>query len=93
VLAALIFVAGGPVAVVVPLLAGLAWSRPRWLPAVAAAGIAAAGVIAATAASPAALGSGAFGATAQACALAALAAALMPAGKLRDRRRSGTKQS
>ncbi|HEX5288540.1 MAG TPA: alpha-(1-_3)-arabinofuranosyltransferase family protein, partial [Streptosporangiaceae bacterium] len=91
VLAALIFVAGGPVAVVVPLLAGLAWSRPRWLPAVAAAGIAAAGVIAATAASPAALGSGAFGATAQACALAALAAALMPAGKLRDRRRSGTK--
>lgn len=92
-LTALIFVAGGPVAVVVPLLAGLAWWRPRWLPMVAAAGIAAAGVIAAAAADPAALGSGAFSATAQACALTALAAALMPAGKLRDRRRSGTKQS
>jgi arabinofuranan 3-O-arabinosyltransferase len=93
-LTALIFLAGGPVAVVVPLLAGLARRRPRWLlPAIAAAGLAAAGVITATAANPAALGSGAFSAAAQACALTALAAALMPAGKLRDRRRSGTKQS
>jgi len=132
-LAALLFVAGGPVAIVVPVLAAVAWWRPRWLPAVAAAAIIAAGVITATAASPAALGSGAFSAAAQACALTALAAALMPApragrapaaafspaarpattrpqptatpadaarpavrhpaGKLRDRRRSGTKQS
>jgi arabinofuranan 3-O-arabinosyltransferase len=109
-LTALIFVAGGPVAVVVPVLAAVAWWRARWLPAVAAAAIMAAGVITTTAANPAALGAGAFSAAAQACALTALAAALMPAvrhpgppaarpavrhpaGKLRDRIRSGTKQS
>jgi arabinofuranan 3-O-arabinosyltransferase len=77
--AVLIFAAGGPVAAVVPVLAALAWWRPRWLPAVAAAAIAAAGVIAATAARPDALGSGAFSGAAQACALTALAAALLPA--------------
>jgi arabinofuranan 3-O-arabinosyltransferase len=104
-LAALIFVAGGPVTVVVPVLAAVAWWRPRWLPVVAAAAIVAAGVITTTAVNPAALGSGAFSAAAQACALTALAAALMPAlraarpavrhpaGKLRDRRRPGAKQS
>ncbi|HMG64726.1 MAG TPA: hypothetical protein VK599_17425 [Streptosporangiaceae bacterium] len=96
-LAALVFVAGGPAAGVVPVLAAVAWWRPRWLPVVAAAAIVAAGVITATAANPAALGSGAFSAAAQACALIALAAALMPslarrpdvrhpAGNPRDRR-------
>ena len=74
----LVFVAGGPVALAVPVLAGLAWFRPRWLPAVALAGMTAAGVIAAIAAQPAAAGGGAFGGPAQVCALTALAAALMP---------------
>jgi arabinofuranan 3-O-arabinosyltransferase len=78
-LTGLILVAGGPVALVVPALAALAWWRPRWRPAVAAAGMLAAGGIAATASTPAMFGTGAFSAAAQACALIALAAALMPA--------------
>jgi arabinofuranan 3-O-arabinosyltransferase len=69
---------GGPVALAVPILAGLAWWRPRWLPLLACGGLLAAGVLTALAVNPAVTGSGAFGAPAQACALIALAAALTP---------------
>ncbi len=83
----LIFVAGGPVALAVPVLACLAW-RPsrssgrttpgRWLPWVAFAGMVASGVL--SAARPFGAGPlGPFGGPAQACALVALAAALTPA--------------
>ena len=86
---ALIFVAGGPVALAVPLLAWLTW-RPRrlpgrttatdlamMLPVVAAAGMIAAGLLSAV--RPFGEGLfGPFGWPAQACALIALAAALMP---------------
>ncbi|PZS37647.1 MAG: DUF3367 domain-containing protein [Pseudonocardiales bacterium] len=77
-LGVLILAVGGPVAVAVPILAGLAWRWPRWLPLLACAGLLAAGVLTALAVNPAAIGSGAFGAPAQACALIALAAALTP---------------
>jgi arabinofuranan 3-O-arabinosyltransferase len=84
--AALIFVAGGPVALVVPLLAWLAW-RPAWspggrapadrLPVIAAAGLVVAGLLSAV--RPFGDGLfGPFGWPAQACALVALAAALVP---------------
>ena len=63
----------------VPVLAGLGWWRPRWLPPVALGSMLIAGIAAATAGNPTAMGSGAFGWLAQACALVALAAALMPA--------------
>ncbi len=75
----LIFVAGGPVALVVPALAYLAWRRPHWLSAVALAGMGVSGLLVAMAAQPTGGGLGAFGAPAQACALVGLAAALMPA--------------
>jgi hypothetical protein len=85
--AALIFVAGGPVALAVPLLAWLAWRPARspggrapadWLPVVAAAGMVLAGLLSAV--RPFGEGLfGPFGGPAQACALVALAAALMPA--------------
>jgi arabinofuranan 3-O-arabinosyltransferase len=75
----LIFVAGGPIAVVVPVLAVVAWRWPRWLPAVAAEAILIAGIITATAARPSTFGTGAFSPAAQVCALIALAAALLPA--------------
>ena len=84
---ALIFVAGGPVALAVPVLAYLAWrlSRPprrtspgTWLPWVAFGGMVASGLL--SAAGPFGAGLfGSFGGPAQACALIALAAALMPA--------------
>jgi arabinofuranan 3-O-arabinosyltransferase len=77
-LGGLILVVGGPVALAVPILAGLACWWPRSLPLLACAGLLAAGVLTALAVNPAATGSGAFGAPAQACALIALAAALMP---------------
>ena len=81
---ALVFVAGGPVALAVPLLAYLA-GRPRrpgwpatWLPWVAFAGMVASGLL--SAARPFGAGLlGPFGGLAQACALIALAAALTPA--------------
>jgi arabinofuranan 3-O-arabinosyltransferase len=75
---ALLVVAGGPVVLAVPALVAVAWWRPRWLPAVTAAGILAAGVITATASRADTLGLGAFSAPAQGCALIALAAALIP---------------
>ena len=84
---ALIFVAGGPVALAVPVLACLAWLWPRspgrttvraWLPWVALAGMVASGLL--SAAQPFGHGLlGPFGGPAQACALVALAAALIPA--------------
>jgi arabinofuranan 3-O-arabinosyltransferase len=77
-LGVLMLAVGGPVALAVPILAVLAWRRPRWLPLLACAGLLAAGVLTALAAGPAVTGSGAFGAPAQACALIALAAALTP---------------
>ena len=87
--ATLIFVAGGPVALAVPLLACLAWlprsargrtaQDPRpWLPMLAFAGLVASGLL--SAARPFGAGLlGPFGSPAQACALVALAAALTPA--------------
>ena len=81
---ALIFVAGGPVALAVPVLAYLAGrprspGRPRaWLPWVAFAGMVTSGLL--SAARPFGAGLlGPFGGPAQACALIALAAALTPA--------------
>ncbi|HUN32199.1 MAG TPA: alpha-(1-_3)-arabinofuranosyltransferase family protein [Trebonia sp.] len=76
-LAAVIAIAGGPVVVAVPLLAGLAYWRPRLLPWVGFAAMLAAGAVAATSYgwTP---GRGAFGGVAQACALVALTAALLP---------------
>jgi arabinofuranan 3-O-arabinosyltransferase len=81
---ALVFVAGGPVALAVPVLACLAGrpgpgGSPRaWLPWVAFGGMVASGVL--SAARPFGAGLlGPFGGPAQACALIALAAALTPA--------------
>jgi arabinofuranan 3-O-arabinosyltransferase len=78
-LALVIWLAGGPVVLAVPLLAGLGWWRPSWLPPVALGSMLLAGVVAAGSGSFTALGSGAFGGLAQAFALVALTAALMPA--------------
>jgi arabinofuranan 3-O-arabinosyltransferase len=82
--AALIFVAGGPVALAVPLLACLPWlplRRPgdpaAWLPWIALAAMVASGLLSAV--RPFGQGLfGPFGWPAQACALVALAAALTP---------------
>jgi arabinofuranan 3-O-arabinosyltransferase len=78
-LAVIIWLAGGPMVLAVPLLAGLGWWRPRWLPPMALGSMLLAGVVAASPGSFTAMGSGAFGGLAQAFALVALAAALMPA--------------
>jgi len=86
---ALVFVAGGVVALAVPVLAWLAWRRPGgrdWVPWVAFGGMVASGLLSAV--RP--LGEGLFGLfgtfgwPAQACALVALAAALMPAMREED---------
>jgi arabinofuranan 3-O-arabinosyltransferase len=85
---ALVFVAGGVVALAVPVLAWLAWRRPRpaghdWVPWVAFGGMAASGLLSAV--RP--LGGGPFGTfgwPAQACALVALAAAVLPAMREED---------
>jgi hypothetical protein len=79
---ALIVLAGGPVALAVPVLAVIGVRWPRLLPGIAAAAMLGAGTLAATAAHPTAMGSGAFGPAAQACGLVALAAALVPAVKI-----------
>jgi len=76
-LAVVIGIAGGPVVVVVPVLAGLGYWRPRWLPWVALGTMLLAGVVAVTS-NPATVGNGVFSGAAQACALVALAAALIP---------------
>jgi arabinofuranan 3-O-arabinosyltransferase len=77
-LAAVLVVAGGPVAVAVPVLAIIDNWRPQWLPRIAFGAMLAAGFTAAAAKNPATLGSGPFSGTAQVFALLALAAALMP---------------
>jgi arabinofuranan 3-O-arabinosyltransferase len=77
--AVLILLVGGPVVLVLPVIALIAALRPWFLPAVSLAAMLAAGLIAATAPAPATLGGGAFGPAGQACALLALAAALYPA--------------
>src|SRR4029077_7960517 len=73
-LAAVIFIAGGPIALAVPVLAIIGNRRARWLPAIAATAMFAAGVIAAAARTPTTLGSGPFGGPAQGLALIALGA-------------------
>jgi arabinofuranan 3-O-arabinosyltransferase len=78
-LAAVIFVAGGALAMAVPILAIIDNWRARWRPAIAAGAMLCAGVVAATASTPTLLGDGPFSGLAQACALVALAAALLPA--------------
>ena len=101
---ALIFVAGGPVTLAVPLLVCLAWlarRRPgetaardpaRWLPILAFAGLAAAGLLSAV--RPFGQGLlGPFGWLAQACALVALAAALMPEVAVPVRRRPAGREA
>jgi arabinofuranan 3-O-arabinosyltransferase len=83
---ALIFVVGGPAALVVPVLAYLAWRLSRapgrvspgtWLPWVAFAAMVVSGLLSAARSFGSGL-LGSFGGPAQACALIALAAALMP---------------
>jgi hypothetical protein len=90
-LAAVILVAGGAIAVVIPVLAVISRWRPRWTPAIAMSAMLASGLIAASARTPTLLGSGPFSGTAQVFALLALAAALLPinAGSLGLRRDSG----
>ena len=77
-LSVVIWLAGGPAVLAVPVLAVLGWRRPRWRPSIALGSMLIAGVAAASSGSPTAMGSGAFGGLAQACALVALTAALMP---------------
>jgi arabinofuranan 3-O-arabinosyltransferase len=85
-IAALVFLAGGLVALAVLVLAGVAYWRPRWLPAVAFAGMAASGLLAASGRLPEGSSAlGPFSAPAQVCALVALAAALLPAAARVDR--------
>ncbi len=77
-LAAAMAIAGGPVALAVPVVAVLARRWPSWFGGLAAAGMVTAGVLTALATHPALQGTGAFGAPAQAAALVALTCALMP---------------
>ena len=97
---ALIFVVGGPVALVVPVLAALAWlpgrrgarPAPEPLPLLALAAMVASGVL--SAASPSGQGLlGPFGWPAQACALVALAAALLPSATLPPRPRPAGREA
>jgi arabinofuranan 3-O-arabinosyltransferase len=76
---AVMFVAGGPMVLAVPILALLGSRRPTWLPWLAALGMTAAGVIAGFNPGTGALSrAGSFSAAAQICALIALAAVLVP---------------
>jgi len=97
-------VAGGPVALAVPLLACLAWLLPRpaggkaagdppaWVPWLAFVALIAAGLL--SAARPFGEGVfGPFGWPAQACALIALAAALTPAVTVPLWRRTGGREA
>jgi arabinofuranan 3-O-arabinosyltransferase len=77
-LAAVIFLAGGPVALAVPALAAIEAWRGRWLPWIAAGAMLLAGLVAATASNPTAADSGPFSGPAQVLALIALAAGLLP---------------
>ena len=101
---ALIFVAGGPVALVVPLLAYLAGRPPRSsgpaiardpatrMPVLALAAMLASGLLCAVRPFGAGL-LGPFGWPAQACALVALAAALTPAAALPTRLRPAAREA
>jgi len=88
--AALLFVVGGPVALAVPVLAGLGWLAARtghrgpWLAGLAFVAMTVSGLLAALQPTGAGL-LGALGAPAQASALVALAAALVPAISVRPR--------
>ncbi len=77
---ALLVIVGGFAGLLVPLLAGLAYLRPRWLPVVAVVAMLGAGVfaIAGVVSHGVTAGGGALGGPAQVLALAALAAALTP---------------
>jgi arabinofuranan 3-O-arabinosyltransferase len=77
-LAVVIAVAGGPIALAVPVLGLIGAWRPRWLSAIAGGAMLAAGVLVATSRTPMAQGSGPFTSGPQLCALVALAAALVP---------------
>ena len=77
-LTAVIFIAGGPIALAVPVIAVIDGWRPGWRPAIALCAMLAAGLTAATARTPTSPGSGPFSGTAQVFALVALAAALLP---------------
>jgi len=94
---ALIFMVGGPVALVVPVLAYLAWRLSRasgrvspgtWLPWVAFGAMVVSGLLSAAHSFGSGL-LGSFGGPAQACALIALAAALTPAVTVPDPAREG----
>jgi arabinofuranan 3-O-arabinosyltransferase len=78
-LALLIFLAGGPIVLAVPVLAIIGIWRARYLPFIAGAAMVGAGLVAAASGHPTSLGSGPFSAAAQVLALIALAAALLPA--------------
>jgi hypothetical protein len=77
-LTVVVVVAGGPIAIAVPVLALLSRWRPRWLPGIAAAAMMAVGLLIVTSWNPTGLGTGPFSAAAQVLALLALTAALLP---------------
>ena len=80
-----VFVIGGPIVVIVPILLFVGSRRPTWLPWVAVVGMTAAGVVAALNPGDGALSHiGAFSAPAQVCALIALTAVLVPIAKWRS---------
>jgi arabinofuranan 3-O-arabinosyltransferase len=76
-LAVVIFLAGGPAVVAVPVLYLAGRWKPAWLPGIALIAMALAGVASAATQHPTTLGDGPFGPVAQVLALVALAAALM----------------
>jgi len=81
-----VFVIGGPVVLVVPVLVFIGSRRPTWLPWVAFVGMTAAGVVAALNPGTGALSRiGAFSAPAQVCALIALSAVLVPIANWRSK--------
>ncbi len=83
--AGVVFVIGGPLVLVVPVLVFIGSRRPRTLPWVAFAGMTAAGIVAALTPGSGALSRlGAFSAPAQVCALIALAAVFVPIVKRRS---------
>ncbi len=83
--AAVLFVIGGPLVLAVPVLVFIGTRRPNWLPWVAFVGMTAAGLVAALNQGNGALtGVGAFSAPAQVCALIALAAVLVPVADRRS---------
>jgi arabinofuranan 3-O-arabinosyltransferase len=82
-LTGLMFLVGGAVAAVIPILAILRIWRPRTLPGIALLAMLAAGLAAVATPHRTILGDGVFSGFAQACALISLATALMPAISMR----------